>query len=270
MSTMAGSSRLPRQERRAQLLDAAREAFVAQGYHAAGMDGIAELAGVSKPVLYQHFPGKLELYLAVLDESSDALIDSVRAALESTHDNRRRVRATFAAYFDFVAHDSGSFRLIFESDLTNVPEAASRVQRTNETCAQMIAGVIREDTQLDADTAMVLAMGIFGMAQTSARHWMHSPSAISQEEAARAMSALAWRGISGFPLTAHPASVAAGAAQDAVLDASAAPADDPPSAESGPGGGSAVAPARAPAKTARASAKASPTPSAAARSRSTR
>jgi AcrR family transcriptional regulator len=205
MSTTSDrSSRLPRQERRAQLLDAAREAFVAQGYHAAGMDAIADLAGVSKPVLYQHFPGKLELYLAVLDESSDSLIDRVRTALDSTHDNRKRVRATFDAYFDFVAHESGAFRLIFESDLTNVPEASSRVKRTNETCAQMIAEVIGEDTQLDPDTSMMLAMGLLGMAQTAARHWLHSPAPISQEAAARAMSALAWRGISNFPLTAHP------------------------------------------------------------------
>jgi AcrR family transcriptional regulator len=199
------SGRLPRQERRVQLLDAAREAFVQQGYHAAGMDGIAELAGVSKPVLYQHFPGKLELYLAVLDESSDSLIDRVRIALDSTTDNRKRVRATFEAYFDFVAHESGSFRLIFESDLTNVPEVAERVTRTNEICGQLIAEVIREDTDLDDDTSMLLASGLLGMAQTAARYWLHSPAPISQESAAKAMSMLAWRGISEFPLT-HPPS----------------------------------------------------------------
>ncbi len=197
------SGRMPRQERRAQLLEAAREAFVQQGYHAAGMDTIAVLAGVSKPVLYQHFPGKLELYLAVLDQCSDALIDRVRSALESTTDNRKRVRATFEAYFDFVAHESGAFRLVFESDLTNVPEATGRLMRTNETCAHMIAEVIREDTELDDDTAMLLASGLLGMAQTAARHWLHSPAPISQQSAARAMSTLAWRGISEFPLT-HP------------------------------------------------------------------
>src|SRR6476469_2158716 len=59
-------TRLPRLARRRQLLGAAQEVFVAQGYHAAAMDEIAERAGVSKPVLYQHFPGKLELYLALL------------------------------------------------------------------------------------------------------------------------------------------------------------------------------------------------------------
>ncbi len=63
--------RMPRTERRAQLLDAAQSVFVARGYHAAAMDEIADRAGVSKPVLYQHFPGKLELYLALLDQHCD-------------------------------------------------------------------------------------------------------------------------------------------------------------------------------------------------------
>ena len=261
------SGRLPRQERRAQLLDAAREAFVQQGYHAAGMDGIAELAGVSKPVLYQHFPGKLELYLAVLDQSSDSLIDRVRTALDSTHENRKRVRATFEAYFDFVAHESGAFRLIFESDLTNVPEAASRVQRTNETCAQMIAEVIREDTQLDGDTSMMLAMGLLGMAQTSARHWLHSPAPIPQDQAARAMSALAWRGISGFPLTAHPQMAATPPAAEVPTATPPASDADTPSADAG---AAPVADAPAATKTRSRAGTGSTPPSAPARSRSTR
>src|SRR5215813_13929616 len=98
----AGSTRLPRPARRVQLLGAAQEVFVAQGYHAAAMDDIAERAGVSKPVLYQHFPGKLDLYLALLDQHSDALVQAVKGALDSTYDNKQRVAATMQAYFDFV------------------------------------------------------------------------------------------------------------------------------------------------------------------------
>ena len=60
-------ARLPRDERRALLLSAALEIFTVAGYHSAAMDEIADRAHVSKPVLYQHFPSKLELYLAVLD-----------------------------------------------------------------------------------------------------------------------------------------------------------------------------------------------------------
>jgi AcrR family transcriptional regulator len=97
-------ARLPRQARRRQLLGAAQEVFVSQGYHAAAMDEIADRAGISKPVLYQHFPSKLELYLALLDESVDALIATVRKALSSTNDNKQRVVATFGAYFGFVAN----------------------------------------------------------------------------------------------------------------------------------------------------------------------
>jgi AcrR family transcriptional regulator len=73
--------RLPRRARRAQLLSAALEVFVAQGYHAAAMDDIAERAGVSKPVLYQHFPGKLDLYVALLDQSCDQIISAAGRAL---------------------------------------------------------------------------------------------------------------------------------------------------------------------------------------------
>ena len=68
------TSRLPRGARRLQLLRAAQEVFVAQGFHAAAMDDIADRAGVSKPVLYQHFPGKRELYLALLEQQVGELV----------------------------------------------------------------------------------------------------------------------------------------------------------------------------------------------------
>src|SRR5436190_20801619 len=94
-------NRLPKPARRRQLLAAAQEVFVAQGYHAAAMDEIAERAGVSKPVLYQHFPGKLELYLALLDEHAEVLVTKVRDALESTTENKLRVQASMQAFYDF-------------------------------------------------------------------------------------------------------------------------------------------------------------------------
>ena len=104
---------MPRRERRAQLLESALEVFVAQGYHAAAMDDIAERAGVSKPVLYQHFPGKLDLYLALLDKHCDTLESLVRAALEVGGDNEVRVERTIAAYFEFVTSEGAAFRMVF-------------------------------------------------------------------------------------------------------------------------------------------------------------
>src|SRR6188768_4447773 len=89
--TAGRPTRLPRSARRKQLLAAAQQIFVAQGYHAAAMDETADQAGVSKPVLYQHFPSKLELYLALLDQHTEAMVTAVRQALASTTDNKQRV-----------------------------------------------------------------------------------------------------------------------------------------------------------------------------------
>src|ERR1700712_3403990 len=113
------SVRLPKGERRAQLLAAAQEVFVANGYHGAAMDEIAEVAKVSKPVLYQHFPSKRELYLALLDSHLAELTELLLDALGSTTDNKLRVQATMKAYFEFIAKGDQSHRLVFESDLIN-------------------------------------------------------------------------------------------------------------------------------------------------------
>src|SRR6202050_460427 len=137
--TRPRGNRLPRHERRRQLLDAALEVFVTRGYHAAAMDEIADRAGVSKPDLYQHFPGKLELYLALLDESVATLTESVGAALRSTTDNRDRVNATFSAYFDYVAAQGEMFKLVFESDLSNEPAVRQRLDQTDRKCADMVS-----------------------------------------------------------------------------------------------------------------------------------
>ena len=194
-------TRLPRLARRRQLLDAAMEVFVARGYHAAAMDEIAERAGVSKPVLYQHFPGKQELYLALLDESVEKLIEAVVAALRSTTDNRQRVNATFAAYFGYVAEHSGTFKLVFESDFTNEPAVRARIDAADKLCADMISQVIKEDAGLADDEAHLLSIGLLGMAQVSARYWLSTLGSIPREAAEQLVARLAWRGISGWPLT---------------------------------------------------------------------
>ncbi len=194
------NGRMPRQARRAQLLTAALEVFAAQGYHAAAMDEIASAAGVSKPVLYQHFPGKLELYLALLEDACDRIIANTRAALAATHDNKLRVAGTMAAFYDYVAADTGAFRLVFESDLTSEPAVREQVERVTTECANAITEVIAEDTGLSTEAAHLLAVGLVGMGQVSARYWLNEPGSLNREQATALISGLAWRGIGGYPL----------------------------------------------------------------------
>ncbi len=191
--------RLPRKARREQLLASAQQVFVSNGYHAAAMDEIAENAGVSKPVLYQHFPSKLDLYLALLDEGAERLVDTVREALASTNDNKQRVHATIAAYYEFVANNGGVFRLVFESDLTSQPEVREKVDSANRRCADLVTKVIAEDAGLSPHESHLLAVGLTGLAQVSARSWLDGDAGVDRDTAVRLLSGLAWRGIGGYP-----------------------------------------------------------------------
>ena len=193
------TSRLPRGARRLQLLRAAQDVFVAQGFHAAAMDDIADRAGVSKPVLYQHFPGKRELYLALLEEHVGQLADKVAEALAATDDNHERVQGAVTAYFEFIDAEGQAFRLVFESDLRNDADVRGIVDRGTGVCVEAIAGVIAADTGADPERALLLASGLTGLSQTSASWWLARKGTVSRDEAVSLMSALAWRGISGFP-----------------------------------------------------------------------
>jgi AcrR family transcriptional regulator len=154
---------------------------------------------VSKPVLYQHFPGKLELYLALLDEGTERLVSVVRDALAATDDNKERVGATMAAYYDFVTGNQGVFKLVFESDLTSEPAVRDRVDAANRRCADLVTEVIAEDAGLSTHEAHLLAVGLTGLAQVSARAWTSTDSKIPRDVAVSLISTLAWRGIRGFP-----------------------------------------------------------------------
>jgi AcrR family transcriptional regulator len=192
--------RLPRDARRAQLLAAAQQVFVANGYHAAAMDDIAEQAGVSKPVLYQHFPGKLELYLALLETHGAALVRRVRHAIDSTPDNKQRVRAVLGALYEFIDGEGQAFRLVFESDLRGEPAVEQAVESALSGCVDAVAEAVTADAGLDHERARLLAVGLVGLSQVTARYWLDTQHSISREEAVSLMSTLAWKGLAGFPL----------------------------------------------------------------------
>ena len=192
-------SRLPRDERRAILLSAALEVFTVSGYHAASMDEIADRAGVSKPVLYQHFPSKLDLYLAVLDLHIDSLVFAIQKAIASNRENSSRVAATVDAYFGFIDNEGEAFRLLFESDMNLEPQVRERLNRMTYDCAAAVSAVISIDTGLGKEESMMLAVGIIGTVQTTARHWLDRDGKIDRQRATELVMNLTWRGISGFP-----------------------------------------------------------------------
>ena len=206
MSTVESTSkgdkaRLPRDERRAILLTAALEVFTSAGYHSAAMDEIADRANVSKPVLYQNFPSKLDLYLAVLDLHIESLVFEIQKAISSTPDNAQRVHATVLAYFEFIENEGEAFRLLFESDMNVEPQVRERLNRMTYDCAAAVSGVISNDTGLPKEVAMMLGVGLIGYTQVAARHWLERDGKLTRQQAVELVENLMWRGISGFPLS---------------------------------------------------------------------
>src|SRR6478609_5985052 len=109
------TSRLSATARREQLLDVALEVFARSGYHDTSMNDVAEAAGVTKPVLYQHFESKRELYQALLDEVGARMLTAIVTATADAPDGRSKTEMGFRAYFRWVAEDHAAFMLLYGS-----------------------------------------------------------------------------------------------------------------------------------------------------------
>ena len=132
----ATARRLTAPARREQLLDVALEVFARSGYHGTSMNDVAEAAGVTKPVLYQHFESKRELYQALLDEVGARLLGAITAATAATTDGRAQTERGFQAYFRWVADDHDAFLLLYGGGARRDEEYARAVRRVTAGAAQ--------------------------------------------------------------------------------------------------------------------------------------
>jgi AcrR family transcriptional regulator len=187
--------RLPADQRRRQLLDVACDVFATGGFHGTSMDELAEAAGVTKPVLYQHFPSKRALYGEVLGDVESRLLTHVRRATGEAHTGRERVEAGFAAYFRFVTENDAGFRVLFGASVRNDPEFSRFVQHTIEQIAELIAGLI--DIDVDEEHRRVLAHALVGMAEATSRRLHRADAERDPRRLARWLSEMAWFGLRG-------------------------------------------------------------------------
>ena len=195
---------MPAAVRRTQLIETAIEVFAADGYHETTMDDVAAAAGVTKPVLYQHFPSKRDLFLELLGDVGRRLAEMVTAATADTASPHDQVRHGFRAYFEFVAREGSSFRLLFGDGVRVDPEFARVVGGVEREIAGIIAALITTDGLDDSDR-LVLAHGILGMAEATGRHWYASGQPGDPSDLAERVSDLAWSGLRGHPRPDQPA-----------------------------------------------------------------
>ncbi|MET1001034.1 MAG: TetR/AcrR family transcriptional regulator [Acidimicrobiia bacterium] len=186
--------RLPADQRRQQLLDVAREVFAASGFHATSMDDIADAAGVTKPVLYQHFPSKRALYVELLEDTGRQLLDALAAVTNRVETGRERVEAGFLAYFRYVSDSRAGFRLLFSASIRTDPEFARVVEGVVKAAADVVSELI--EIPASDEHRRVLANALVGMAESVGRHAFDSPDT-DAEDLARWISELAWFGLRG-------------------------------------------------------------------------
>ncbi len=219
-ATATLTHRIPRAARRIQLLGIATRLFAAHGYHHISMDELADEAGVSKPVLYRHFPSKLDLYLEVVDARGADLVTAVNTALAPAReadpsvsfDGGDVVQAVVEAYVSFAVDAGQSAALLFESDVMRDDAVRERVLRPDAVNADAFADVLTLRCGMDRAQALVLGRTCTAIARSAATEVAEQARlAVRRNEQGRGtrtgvdgaaissiLSTFAWRGLRSF------------------------------------------------------------------------
>ncbi|MDN5820566.1 MAG: TetR/AcrR family transcriptional regulator [Brachybacterium sp.] len=218
--TTPTTARMPRAQRRAQLLELATRVFTEKGFQSTAMDDIAAAAGVTKPVLYQHFDSKEKLYVEVLDLIATSMIEEVRAIGEGEGDTMTRVRAGLHRFYEFVALDN-SLRLFTGHELIS-EVVQQKVITVLDRMAVELAGVLTASRRIGIEESRVLGRGVIAVTQTTAQLLQGAADEAERETILDTMTTTVVHGLTGF--TPREDSVISGVVLAA--DDASAPATD--------------------------------------------
>jgi len=196
--------RLAGRDRRLQIVTTAKTLFAARGYRATTMDDIALAAGITKPLVYQHFSSKRDLYQELVDSVAQELLDTIHVAMGQANGPRQLVELGFAAYFELAVTHEEAFRLLFGRDVPKDEELNEAVRRIEDTLARAVEELL--DAGLSPDHRRLLAHAVVGMTEGASRHWVataptrgsgdHGPDrSAAARLLARRVSDLAWAGL---------------------------------------------------------------------------
>lgn len=194
------TARMPRAQRRAQLLELATRVFTEKGFQATSMDDIAATAGVTKPVLYQHFDSKETLYTEVLDVIAETMIHEVRSISWHGGDTVDRVRAGLHRFYEFVALDN-SLRLFTGHEVIS-DEVQRKVVDVLDRMAIELAAVLTAARRVSAEESRVLGRAVIAITQTTGQMLQSAADEAEHETILDTMTTLVVHGLTGFaPLT---------------------------------------------------------------------
>jgi AcrR family transcriptional regulator len=210
MSTQTPRTRLRGSQRRELIVGAATAEFAQRGYEAASVGRIATAAGVTRTVLYDHFPSKHTLFVEVLGFEQKAMLRYLSAALGSAGSTEDRWRAAFDAFFAFVEEQPLGWRLLFPSNPPLDVKAAEEYRRVRAESNHVLASLLADDARhagLEPDS--IRARAVFAIhrdALTAAARWWQSHPQVTRAEIVDSAMAALWTGFGGLQPPLQPGS----------------------------------------------------------------
>ncbi|PZR07045.1 MAG: TetR/AcrR family transcriptional regulator [Archangium gephyra] len=190
--------RLTAADRRAQLMEIGRQVFASQGYEAP-IEDIAQRAGVSKPIIYEHFGAKEGLYAAIVDREMEFLVNRVSESI-SAGTPRQRFEGAVQAFMTYTREQPAGFAVLTRDSPT--ANARRGLTRVIDDLAMRVDDIFRREFQLagyDPDLAPIYANALVGMV-TQVGQWLAKEGKrYDIEEVARHVSALGWMGLRHLP-----------------------------------------------------------------------
>jgi len=198
------SERTPHGERRDQLLLVARKIFAERGFQATTMDDIAKEAGFTKPILYQYFESKTELYREIVNHTAETLLDSLRSAVAEVDSPRAKIEVAFRVYFEMVVEETDAFRILFIH--SHEGETKGDLRNVELGLVSFLEPLIA--VRIKPDHRRQLAAGVVGIAEGAATAWLiqqegkgwPTPSPGVAERLAQRSATLAWGGLRSVEL----------------------------------------------------------------------
>jgi AcrR family transcriptional regulator len=157
------------------------------------MNDVAEAAGVTKPVLYQHFDSKRELYRALLEEVGTRLLSAIAKATADAPDGKSQTQRGFQAYFRWVAEDHDEFKLLYGGGTRRDDEFRDTIRHVTDEAADAIAPLIAVD--IEPEHRRTIAHALVGLAEGASRRLVELGESFDPDEVARQVSDLAWAGL---------------------------------------------------------------------------
>lgn len=188
--------RLPRAERRAQLIETATVKFGERGYHATSMDEIALAAGITKPVLYQHFRSKEDLYVAVIDEIGTGLEAGIADLVHEHATTPERIRAGIGMFFDLLTTQSNTLRLFFGAEYVT-EKVQAEVSDVVDRAARSVGDVLAHTRQLSATDALLIGHACTAAVQAASKQ-AHDATPEEREHILESLTTLLTHGLESF------------------------------------------------------------------------